>query len=112
MGLEAIDDDRLADHNKDASAAEGRFAVKLLRGEHGILVRANFIVSPDFTASDFQRLTAAIQEMGVDFPVFQILDAVAGTLGLYEEFAPRMVTREYDYFDLSHSVVQDRHRLP
>jgi len=104
MGLEAIDDNRLATHNKGASAAEGRLAVKLLR-EHDILVRANFIISPDFRAADFQRLTAAIQEMGVDFPVFQILTPLPGTK-LYDELAPRMMTRNYDYFDLSHSVVQ------
>lgn len=104
MGLEAIDDDRLTGHNKDASAADGRTAVKLLR-DNGILVRANFIISQDFRVSDFQRLTAAIREMGVDFPVFQILTPLPGT-ELYDEFAPRMVTRDYDYFDLSHSVVK------
>ena len=103
MGLEAVDDVRLEEHNKEARVDDGFGAVKILK-DHGILVRANFIISPDFTRSDFDRLTSAISEMQIDFPVFQILTPLPGT-PLYLEYESKFVTQDYDFFDLSHSVV-------
>jgi radical SAM superfamily enzyme YgiQ (UPF0313 family) len=104
MGLEWLDDDRLSGHNKILKAADGYEAVRLLK-EHGILVRANFIITQDFTPDDFGRLTEAVGRMGIDFPVFQILTPLPGT-SVYDENRENLVTDNYDFFDLSHSVLR------
>lgn len=103
MGLEWLDDDRLSEHNKILKASDGYKAVRLLK-EHDILVRANFIITQDFTPDDFRRLTEAVGEMGIDFPVFQILTPLPGT-PVYDQSRGRLVTTNYDFFDLSHSVL-------
>lgn len=103
MGLEWLDDTRLSDHNKILQVADGEKAIRLLK-DHGILVRANFIISQDFKSEDFGRLTDTVGRLGIDFPVFQILTPLPGT-PFYDMNRDKLVTSNYDFFDLSHSVL-------
>jgi radical SAM superfamily enzyme YgiQ (UPF0313 family) len=72
LGFEAASDEELADISKHSSVRENERAHAALR-EMGIAVQAGFMVRPDFTAHDFERLKEYVRTMPpaqVTFTVF------------------------------------------
>jgi radical SAM superfamily enzyme YgiQ (UPF0313 family) len=64
---------------------------------------ANFIVKPDFTDDDFEKLGNYCKELKLDHPKFTILTPLPGT-DLYDEVKDS-VSNNYDLYDLMHPVV-------
>jgi radical SAM superfamily enzyme YgiQ (UPF0313 family) len=106
FGIENFDDQTLADYEKKNTAENNRRAVELVH-EHGMLVRANFIVEQRFVADDFRRLVDHILRLRIEFPTFQILTPLPGTK-FFDEKKGDILTTNLDYFDLSHTVLPTR----
>lgn len=103
MGLESLDDEQLSEWNKRASVDENSAAVDILH-RSGIMVRGNFVISQDFDDLDFYNLQQYIDGLQIEFPTFQILTPLPGSLDFPSLFA-RCVVRDFRFFDLSHSVL-------
>jgi len=108
IGLEEMDNRRLAAMNKGASADVNRKAVDIL-GELGITIIGDFIVSPDYGESDFDALEDYVHRSGIHLPIFAILTPLPGT-PLYEGARGEIVIEDLDYYTLTNAVT--RTRLP
>lgn len=103
VGYEAIDDAGLKAFNKNTSADENRIATKLLY-DMGISVRAYFLVKCDFTPSDFQKLAAYVEELGLVTPFYTLETPFPGT-DLHDRERDRLTTQNYEEFDLLHPTM-------
>ena len=103
LGLESFENIALNSYNKNIDANVNSSAVRLLK-QHGFTIRGNFIIDQSFDVDDFTRLVDTIQNLGIHFPTFQILTPLPGT-ALFEENKHRFEICDYDFFDLSHSVM-------
>lgn len=64
----------------------------------------SFIVHPDYERRDFQKLHAYVQGLGLRMPAFTVLTPLPGTV-LFEEVRDRILTTNYELFDLLHAVL-------
>lgn len=104
MGLESFSSDQLTDWDKGTTTDQNREAVTILKS-NGMMVRGNFVIDQGFDTKSFESLSQEIEELGIDFPTFQILTPLPGSLDFAAQF-PQCVTKNFGYFDLSHSVLQ------
>jgi radical SAM superfamily enzyme YgiQ (UPF0313 family) len=106
FGIESLDNAWLADHNKRNTAERNLEAVRLVHSA-GMLVRGNFIIDQQFSHDDFRKLSDDILSANIEFPSFQILTPLPGT-ALFKQLRDNLITTNFDYFDLSHSVLPTR----
>lgn len=106
FGIESLSDETLRTYNKRNTVSKNLQAVQIAQA-NGILVRGNFIIHQNFSRDDFRKLTAQIIESGIEFPTFQVLTPLPGT-AFYEEMREHIITDNFDFFDLSHSVLPTR----
>lgn len=88
VGLEAVADDQLRQLGKGLGAEDNAGAVSIIR-EAGARLTALFLVSPDDSAADFERLSAWIKCHGVRRYTVSILTPLKGTT-VYNQYADRM----------------------
>lgn len=105
-GYESNDEDALASLLKRSSVEKNRRAAELLR-ELGILSTGIFMVRPDFSEDDFDRLYAHINELGVAIPLVTILTPLPGTQ-LHRQRRAELLTEDARLFDLLHAVLPTR----
>jgi radical SAM superfamily enzyme YgiQ (UPF0313 family) len=105
-GYESNDEDALAALLKRSSVEKNKRAAELLR-ELGILSTGIFMVRPDFSEDDFDRLYAHINELGVAIPLVTILTPLPGTQ-LHRERRSELLTEDARLFDLLHAVLPTR----
>lgn len=105
-GYESNDEDALEALLKRGTVEKNRRAAELLR-ELGIFSTGIFMVRQDFTESDFDRLYAHINELGVALPLVAILTPLPGTQ-LYRKRRHELLTEDRRLFDLLHSVLPTR----
>jgi len=103
LGLEKVNDDALAGVNKHNSAANNEAAIQILK-DLGISFNGNFIVDPQWDGADFAELRDYVHSRGLFNSSFSILTPLPGTL-LFEEMAGQLTTRDWERFDLWHSVL-------
>lgn len=106
MGLEAIDERRLQDWNKRISAKVNEEAVRILH-RNGIEIAAYFIVDPDFSAEDFERLAEYVESSGLTHPIYTILSPFPGTV-LRSKRRGELITDSYRILDFFHTVLPTR----
>jgi radical SAM superfamily enzyme YgiQ (UPF0313 family) len=106
LGLEAADVETLKPLNKRTNAATNEEAVRLLMS-NGIDPLASFMVFPDFTPDDFDRLYDYVERLGVYYCEFSILTPAPGS-DLYERSREQLTTGDYRYFDYMHPVLPTR----
>lgn len=106
VGLEETSDARLLAMDKRTSAEQNRRAIAILR-ELGVMVVGDFIVNPDYTEEDFERLDAYIRDTGVDLPIPSILTPMPGT-PLYAQMAGRITNHDLDFYTFSNAVIPTR----
>lgn len=105
-GYESNDEDALAALLKRSTVEQNRRAAEILR-ELGVISTGIFMVRPDFTEEDFDRLYAHINDLGVAIPLVTILTPLPGT-ELYRRRRAELLTEDARLFDLLHAVLPTR----
>ena len=103
-GLEAIDDAGMDALNKHSSTAMNEQAIRNLE-RCGIGLSAGFVVMPDYTESDFQRIDAYVRKRpNIYLTELTPLTPLPGT-DLYAQQRPNLLTHNRETYDLAHFVV-------
>ncbi len=103
IGFEEIDDGRLRGMNKKSSLAVNIEALNIL-AEIGIKVIGDFIISPDYTAEDFARLSRFIEDSTISLPIPSILTPIPGT-PLFRKCRDILEIKDLDYYTFSNAVL-------
>jgi radical SAM superfamily enzyme YgiQ (UPF0313 family) len=103
LGIESFRDDDLHQFNKKTSVLINNEAIRILH-KLGVHISAHFIVSPDYTAEDFERLFRYVCDQNLFRLAFPILTPFPGT-GLYADHHDHFAIRNYDFFDAAHSIL-------
>lgn len=103
IGFEKFEQDGLDSLNKKNDVSNNEKALEILQA-NGVFVTGSFIVDPEYGLADFQRLRQYLRKHRVDNPSFSILTPLPGT-DLFQQIGERLVTTNYELFDLYHAVV-------
>jgi len=103
LGLEKLDDEGLKSVDKHNTAAHNERAIEILK-DLGIPYSASFIVNPDWDREDFAKLRGWVEQVGAYNSAFTILTPLPGT-SFWEEAQARLITRDWELFDLEHCVL-------
>jgi radical SAM superfamily enzyme YgiQ (UPF0313 family) len=106
LGVEKVDDAGLAAVNKSNTAANNLRAINILK-DLGVGFTCNFIVDPDWGPEDFERLRDWIAQHGTYNSGFSVLTPLPGT-DLWDSVEPRVTTRNWEMYDIVHSVLPTR----
>jgi radical SAM superfamily enzyme YgiQ (UPF0313 family) len=106
IGLEFFRDKDLEDVRKKSSTKDNEEAVKILQNLD-ISIFGSFIIRPDFTRDDFREFKKYCRSLRLHLPVFSVLTPLPGT-DYFEEVKDKLITHNYDYFDLLHSLQETR----
>jgi radical SAM superfamily enzyme YgiQ (UPF0313 family) len=105
FGIETIFESELRDYNKRQQLEQIIAGLNVAR-ELGIGVFANFIIRPEYTAHEFEKIMAFIEHCHVDYPSFTILTPIPGTDATFDDVIDRQPNGRpnWDHFDLQHAV--------
>ena len=103
IGFEEIDNARLKGLNKKSSQSENLQALEIL-AELGIKVIGDFIISPDYSAQDFEKLGDFIDSQPIALPIPSILTPIPGT-PLYHKRKHELEITDLDYYTFSNAVL-------
>ncbi|MEN8134607.1 MAG: radical SAM protein [Thermodesulfobacteriota bacterium] len=106
IGFEEISDEGLKKMNKANLATINTEAISILH-DIGITIIGDFIVSPDYTEADFDRLGLYISENSVDLPMITVMTPLPGTK-LHNEMGGEIIINDLDYYTLTNAVVPTR----
>jgi len=106
LGLEGGSDKILKSVKKSSSIDTNNRAIKILQ-DHGVIIWGAFLVDPDWTADDFQRLGDYVREKKITHTQFTILTPLPGTQ-LYRDRYHELLTHDYSCFDTLHAVLPTR----
>ncbi len=106
IGFEEIDDQALRQMNKEAGADKNRQAIEILH-RLGVTIVGDFIISPEYTEQQFDRLGAYVREQAIELPIYTVLTPLPGT-ALFRQMAPRITNHDLDYYTLTNAVVPTR----
>jgi methyltransferase len=106
IGAESMEEHDLLEYHKLAHVSDTRRAMEKFHSL-GIKVRANFIVRPEYTDDDFDRLADTVQLLQVDLPSFAVLTPLPGTQ-LFEERCQDLISDNPDLFDCYHTLFPTR----
>ncbi len=102
VGFEEIDDSSLSAMNKANSVAVNSEAITILH-DIGITIIGDFIISPSYNHSDFDRLERYITEHQVDLPMITVLTPLPGT-PLFDDMQAEISIDDLDYYTLTNAV--------
>ena len=102
-GYESNEENGLDYLLKRNTVDKNRKAARILR-ELGVISTGIFMVRPDYEESDFDRLYAHINDIGVSIPIITILTPLPGTQ-LYRAREKELLTTDMRLYDLLHSVL-------
>jgi radical SAM superfamily enzyme YgiQ (UPF0313 family) len=106
FGLEAATDAGLAGLTKDTTVSRTADALAVAR-EHGYGVTGNFVIDPDWTESDFERLWAFVERHDLSRAGYTILTPLPGT-AYFDEMRPQIRAVEWAQFDMHHLLWEPR----
>lgn len=106
IGFEEISDAGLSAMNKANKAEINKEAIAILNGM-GITIVGDFIISPDYTEQDFERLAGYLGENRVDLPMITVMTPLPGT-DLYRQQRHRIINHNLDYYTLTNAVIPTR----
>jgi radical SAM superfamily enzyme YgiQ (UPF0313 family) len=81
-------------------------AIEILH-EQRISIGAHFIVNPEFTRNDFERLFQYVDEHDLFRPVYTVLTPYPGT-DIYLENQEKILIRDFDFYDVVHAIFPTR----
>ncbi len=103
LGIESVKNTGLDFLNKHNTTENNVEAMNILK-DNGIHIKASFIAHPDFGYDDFKEISQFLEKVKIDTPYFTVLTPLPGTI-LYEELKDRIIIRDYEFYDLVHSVL-------
>jgi len=106
IGFEEISDAGLASMNKANRASINTEAIAILN-EMGITIVGDFIISPDYDESDFDRLGQYLGNNKVDLPMITVMTPLPGT-ELYRQQKDLIVNHNLDYYTLTNAVIKTK----
>lgn len=106
FGLEAATDAGLANLAKDTTVDRTAAAVEIAR-EFGFGVTGNFVIDPDWTEADFERLWAFVERHKLSRAGFTILTPLPGT-AYYEASRDAIRAVRWSQFDMHHLLWEPR----
>ncbi len=106
IGLEFFRDEDLMNISKKSTVKDNEEAVRIIQNLD-IEIYASFIIKPEFTTEDFKEFRKYCRKLSLDFATFAILTPFPGT-DFYEEVKNKLIIRNYDYFDLLHTLLPTR----
>ncbi len=106
IGFEEIDDRALGGLNKESKAATNKEAIRILH-ELGITIVGDFIISPDYSEEQFDRLGAFVREQRIELPMYTVLTPLPGTL-LHQQVREKIQNHDLDYYTLTNAVLPTR----
>jgi hopanoid C-3 methylase len=106
IGFEEINDRRLSQLNKRNTVGTNIAATRILK-DLGIRIVGDFIVSPDYTNGEFERLETFIDQSLIDLPIPAILTPIPGT-PLYQQMRNDIVIDNLDYYTFTNAVTPTR----
>jgi hopanoid C-3 methylase len=106
IGFEAIQDEELRFFNKKSNHGIHLEAIEILKSL-GIRIVGDFIVSPAYEHTDFQRLIDFVEVSGIDVPIPAILTPLPGT-PLYRRLKPQITVHDLDYYTFTNAVMPTR----
>jgi radical SAM superfamily enzyme YgiQ (UPF0313 family) len=106
LGLEGGSDKVLQGVGKSCTIDTNNRAIQILQ-DNGVIIWGAFIVDPDWTQDDFNRLRDYVCEHRITHTQFTILTPLPGTQ-LYRERRNELLTDDYSCFDTLHAVLPTR----
>ncbi|MFT5729602.1 MAG: radical SAM superfamily enzyme YgiQ (UPF0313 family) [Desulforhopalus sp.] len=106
IGFEEISDASLSAMNKANKASINTEAISILN-DLGITIVGDFIISPDYDESDFERLGTYLGEKQVDLPMITVMTPLPGA-PLYDQQKKRIVNHNLDYYTLTNAVTKTK----
>jgi radical SAM superfamily enzyme YgiQ (UPF0313 family) len=103
VGFEFFRDEDLEYIKKGSTTGDNEKAAKVLR-DLDLNIYASFIIRPEFRREDFAAFKKYCRTLDLDFAGFAMLTPFPGT-DFYEEVKDRLITHNYDLFDLIHTVL-------
>ena len=110
VGFEKVTDEGLGKLEKKACVRDNERAIEVLeRCKVGYV--ADFIVDPEDTKEDFQKLLAFVRKWKIRNPIFSILTPLPGT-ELFQKLQDKITSRRWELFDNLHAVLPTKLPLP
>ncbi|MFO7708997.1 MAG: radical SAM protein [Desulfobacterales bacterium] len=106
IGFEEITDAGLARLNKRSTVAVSIEAMGILKGL-GLRVIGDFIVTSDYSESDFEALERFVASHAIDLPLPSILTPLPGT-PLHRQMQPDIIIQDLDYYTFTNAVCRTR----
>ena len=106
VGLESMDEAKLTEYKKRLPVETNRKAISILR-ELGITLHAAFIVHPDFSVDDFQRLEKEVLDLCPAEVTFTVLSPSPGT-PFWHENKDKFICDPYRFYDCMHTILPTR----
>jgi radical SAM superfamily enzyme YgiQ (UPF0313 family) len=103
VGFEGISDEELLRLNKRLRVSTNDQAIKVLE-ELGVDLWASFIVEPSFNLEAFKNLRTYVRSRSIKNASFSVLTPLPGTR-LFEELKDKVISNNYELFDIAHSVL-------
>ncbi len=102
LGLESPNDDEIKALNKKGTVSENSRAVEILHA-NSVDPLAAFIINPNYTRDDFDRILEYMDRMNIYYFEFTILTPFPGT-PYYDEVKHDIISQDTRLFDLAHSL--------
>jgi radical SAM superfamily enzyme YgiQ (UPF0313 family) len=102
-GFEEVDDTNLKKMNKSNKVAVNTESIRILH-DLGITIVGDFIISPDYTEKDFEKLGHYIAETKIDLPMITVMTPLPGTQQ-YAALKPQISIDNLDYYTLTNAVM-------
>ncbi|MCR6544167.1 B12-binding domain-containing radical SAM protein [Dehalobacterium formicoaceticum] len=103
-GVEATDDEELERYEKKNNVETIKEAYKIMN-EAGMFVNGNYIIRPDYTEKDFERVGRFIEDNPIFHAGLTILTPFPGTQQ-WEELKSQVVIHDLDYYNLTNAVLK------
>lgn len=107
LGLESWNDAEIASWNKHVTARVNSEAVRILHA-NGVDVTASFVVTPDYTAEQFEALFRYVDSLDLFCPSFLVFTPNPGTDVDRERGYRRIAGDDYDLYDHLHTLFETR----
>ena len=101
--FEGISDEELLRLNKSLRVSTSDQAIKVLE-EFGIDLWSSFTVEPFFNLEEFKNLRTYLRSRSIKNASFSVLTPLPGTR-LFEELKDKVISNNYELFDIAHSVL-------
>lgn len=106
LGLESPSDEEITALNKRGTVNENNRAIEILHAT-GIDPLGAFIIRPEYTRADFDRVLEYMDRMKIYYFEFTILTPFPGT-EFYDEVVDDLISTDTRLFDLAHSLFPTR----